>query len=54
MDGEAIPRIIGMSLCAAALVAVKARAGDKTGTATAMEKLNHTCHDCHAVFNPDK
>jgi len=39
---------------AAAGVADKARAGDKAGTAAAMEKLNHSCHDCHAVFNPSK
>jgi hypothetical protein len=38
---------------AAADVAAKARAGDKTGAAAAIEKLNQSCHDCHAVFNPD-
>jgi hypothetical protein len=39
---------------AAADLAAKARAGDKAGANTAMEKLTQTCHDCHAVFNPEK
>ncbi len=48
-----------MSCCesmrdAAALVAAKARVNDKDGTAAAIEKLNHSCHECHAVFNPEK
>jgi hypothetical protein len=38
---------------AAADVAAKARAGDRSGANAAMEKLNQSCHDCHAVFNPD-
>jgi cytochrome c556 len=38
---------------AAADVAVKAHAGDKNGASAAMEKLNQSCHDCHAVFNPE-
>ena len=39
---------------AASEVAAKAHAGDETGAKAAMEKLNQSCHDCHAVFNPEK
>ena len=37
----------------AADLAAKAHAADKTAANAAMEKLNQSCHDCHAVFNPD-
>jgi len=35
-------------------VAAKIHAGDESGANAAMDKLNQSCHDCHAVFNPDK
>ena len=38
---------------AAVGVAAKVHAGDKAGIETGMEKLNQSCHDCHAVFNPE-
>jgi hypothetical protein len=38
---------------AASDVAVKVHAGDKDGANAAMEKLTQSCHDCHAVFNPE-
>jgi hypothetical protein len=38
---------------AAANVAAKVHAGDKTGIEAGMEKLNQSCNDCHAVFNPE-
>jgi cytochrome c556 len=38
---------------AAADVAAKVHSGDKNGANAAMEKLNQSCHDCHAVFNPE-
>jgi cytochrome c556 len=34
-------------------VAAKVHAGDKNGANAAMEKLNQSCHACHAVFNPE-
>jgi hypothetical protein len=34
-------------------VAAKVHAGNKSGANAAMEKLNQSCHDCHAVFNPE-
>ncbi len=39
---------------AACDVAAKAHAGDDTGAKAAMEDLDKSCHDCHAVFNPEK
>jgi len=39
---------------AAADVATKVRAGDREALAPAMERLDQTCNDCHAVFNPEK
>ncbi len=38
---------------AASDVAAKVHSGDKNGANAAMEKLNQSCHDCHAVFNPE-
>jgi hypothetical protein len=32
----------------------KARAKDEEGAKAAQEKLNQSCHDCHAVFNPEQ
>ncbi len=37
----------------AADLAAHAHAKNKAGADAAMEKLNQSCHDCHAVFNPD-
>jgi cytochrome c556 len=39
---------------AASEVAAKVHAGDEAGANAAMDKLNQSCHDCHAVFNPEK
>jgi len=39
---------------AAGDLAAKAHAGDEAGAKTAMDKLEKSCHDCHAVFNPEK
>ena len=39
---------------AASDLAAKAHAGDEPGATAAMDKLNQSCHDCHAVFNPEK
>jgi hypothetical protein len=39
---------------AATDVAAKVRAGNRDALAPAMERLNQTCNDCHAVFNPEK
>ena len=39
---------------AASRLAAKAHAGDEAGAKAAMDKLNQSCHDCHAVFNPEK
>jgi len=44
----------GQMRAAASEVAAKAHAGDEAGATAAMEKLNQSCHDCHAVFNPEK
>lgn len=38
---------------AAADVAAKVHAGDKAGIEAGMDKLNQSCHDCHAVFHPE-
>jgi hypothetical protein len=35
-------------------LAAKAHAGDEPGAKAAMDKLDQSCHDCHAVFNPEK
>jgi hypothetical protein len=35
-------------------LAAKAHAKDETGAKAAMDKLDQSCHDCHAVFNPEK
>jgi hypothetical protein len=34
-------------------VAAAARAGNEAGATAAMDKLNQSCHDCHAIFNPE-
>ena len=39
---------------AACDVAAKSHARDEPGVKAAMDKLNQSCHDCHAVFNPEK
>ena len=39
---------------AAGDLAAKAHAGDEAGATAAMDRLDRSCHDCHAVFNPDK
>ncbi len=39
---------------AASELAAKIHAGDEAGSTVAMDKLNQSCHDCHAVFNPEK
>jgi cytochrome c556 len=39
---------------AAVDLAAKAHAGDEAGAKDAMEQLDKSCHDCHAVFNPEK
>jgi hypothetical protein len=39
---------------AAVDLAAKAHAGNETGATAAMDKLDQSCHDCHAVFNPEK
>ncbi|MGA2253457.1 MAG: hypothetical protein ABSG53_02250 [Thermoguttaceae bacterium] len=39
---------------AASELAAKAHAGDEPAAKAAMEKLDQSCHDCHAVFNPEK
>jgi cytochrome c556 len=35
-------------------LAAKAKSGDEGGAKSAMEKLERSCHNCHAVFNPEK
>ena len=38
---------------AAVNISAKLHAGDKAGANAAMNKLNESCHACHAIFNPD-
>ncbi|MEI8376071.1 MAG: hypothetical protein WCJ35_24895 [Planctomycetota bacterium] len=44
----------GQMRAAAVDLAAKAHAVDEAGAKTAMDNLEKSCHDCHAVFNPEK
>jgi len=53
-EGQKWLEFAGQMRSAASELAAKAHAGDEAGATAAMEKLNQSCHDCHAVFNPEK
>jgi len=53
-EGQKWLEFAGQMRSAASELAAKAHAGDEPGATAAMEKLNQSCHDCHAVFNPEK
>ena len=53
-EGQKWTEFAAQMRSAAGDLAAKAHAGDEPGATAAMEKLNQSCHDCHAVFNPEK
>ena len=53
-EGKKWTELAGQMRAAAVDVATKAHTGDLAGVKAAMDKLNESCHDCHAVFNPEK
>jgi hypothetical protein len=53
-EGQKWTEYAAQMRAAASEVAAKAHAGDEPGATAAMEKLNQSCHDCHAVFHPEK
>ncbi len=53
-EGAKWTEFAGQMRSAANEVAAKVHAGNEAGATAAMDKLNQSCHDCHAVFNPEK
>ena len=53
-EGKKWTEFAAQMRAAAVDLAAKAHAGDEAGAKAAMDKLNKSCHDCHAVFNPEK
>jgi cytochrome c556 len=53
-EGTKWTEFAGQMRSAASELAAKAHAGDEAGATAAMDKLDQSCHACHAVFNPEK
>ncbi len=53
-EGQKWTEFDGQMRAAAVDLAAKAHAVDEAGAKTAMDNLEKSCHDCHAVFNPEK
>ncbi len=53
-EGKKWTEFAAQMRAAAVDLAAKAHAGNEAGAKDAMEQLDKSCHDCHAVFNPEK
>ena len=53
-EGQKWTALAAQMRAAAVDLAAKAHAGDEPGAKAAMDNLDKSCHDCHAVFNPEK
>ena len=53
-EGTKWTEFAGQMRAAASELAAMAHAGNEAGATAAMDKLDQSCHACHAVFNPEK